>query len=340
MSPQAPPDNRITAGVAVAALGGLALAALLIAYFGFRRVGEALLTAGWEGLGTMAVVHLVPLVLTAFAWRALFDPRPAAGPLTFIRARWIREGINATLAFLPLSGEFVGGRVLALHGVSPAAASVIVDMTCELLTQVAYAATGLAVLLALMPDNPAVYWAAAGTLITGLAFFGFIAAQIHGLFKPVDRLLDRIGRDRLGLPQSTGSNGLHDAVVAIYRNRRAILTALPLHFGGWMLSTVEAWVALHFMGSEIGLAEVLIIESVVFSWRSAAFFLPWNAGVQEGSYVLIGAALGLTPELGLALSLLKRGKELLLGIPAVLAWQFVEGGRIWGARASETGEDD
>jgi hypothetical protein len=45
--------------------------------------------------------------------------------------------------------------------------------------------------------------------------------------------------------------------------------------------------------------------------------------------VLIGASFGLTPEMALALSLLKRARDLTIGLPALGIWQVVEGGRLW-----------
>jgi hypothetical protein len=52
-------------------------------------------------------------------------------------------------------------------------------------------------------------------------------------------------------------------------------------------------------------------------------------GVQEGAYIILGAAFGLTPEMALALSLLKRARDLAIGLPALGVWQAEEGGRLW-----------
>jgi len=41
---------------------------------------------------------------------------------------------------------------------------------------------------------------------------------------------------------------------------------------------------------------------------------------------------GLPPEMALALSLLKRGRDLAIGIPALLAWQALEGGALFRRR--------
>ena len=47
------------------------------------------------------------------------------------------------------------------------------------------------------------------------------------------------------------------------------------------------------------------------------------------AYVLIGASFGLTPEMALAVSLLKRARDLVIGLPALGVWQAVEGGYLW-----------
>ena len=70
-----------------------------------------------------------------------------------------------------------------------------------------------------------------------------------------------------------------------------------------------------------------MLESLAYALRSGAFFVPGAAGVQEGGYVLLGAALGIGPEFALALSLLKRGREIVLGRAALALWQWLEGWR-------------
>jgi glycosyltransferase 2 family protein len=75
-----------------------------------------------------------------------------------------------------------------------------------------------------------------------------------------------------------------------------------------------------------------VIESLLYAARSAAFIVPNAVGVQEGAYVLLGAGLGLTPEMGLALSLLKRGRDLAIGLPPLAAWQLLESSRLWASR--------
>jgi hypothetical protein len=75
------------------------------------------------------------------------------------------------------------------------------------------------------------------------------------------------------------------------------------------------------------LAAVVAIESLVYAIRTAAFVVPSALGVQEAAYALLAPLMGVGPELGLAVSLLKRARDIAIGIPTLLAWQAMEGQR-------------
>ena len=49
-----------------------------------------------------------------------------------------------------------------------------------------------------------------------------------------------------------------------------------------------------------------------------------------------GAVVGLGPEVALALSLIKRVRELVIGAPALLAWQIAEGRNFFAPRRPTT----
>ena len=49
--------------------------------------------------------------------------------------------------------------------------------------------------------------------------------------------------------------------------------------------------------------------------------------MQEGVYALLGPLFGLPSEAALALSLLKRARDIAIGVPVLLSWQLVEGRR-------------
>ena len=55
--------------------------------------------------------------------------------------------------------------------------------------------------------------------------------------------------------------------------------------------------------------------------------------MQKAGYMIVCTLVGLPPEKGLALSLVKRLRHLLVGLPALLIWQGAEGRRLINRRA-------
>ena len=49
--------------------------------------------------------------------------------------------------------------------------------------------------------------------------------------------------------------------------------------------------------------------------------MPGALGVQEAGYALLMPLFGLPAEMGLAVSLLKRARDIVIGVPVLLAWQ-------------------
>lgn len=72
----------------------------------------------------------------------------------------------------------------------------------------------------------------------------------------------------------------------------------------------------------------LILESLTQAVRHLAFVIPAGLGVQEASLVIFGYVLGVSSELALAVSMAKRMREVLCGLPSLLSWQWLEGRRL------------
>jgi uncharacterized membrane protein YbhN (UPF0104 family) len=115
---------------------------------------------------------------------------------------------------------------------------------------------------------------------------------------------------------------------AIYREPRRVIAAFLFNLAAWLASAAGAWIALWFMGSHVPLWAVLMIEALIFTLRSVAFAIPGAIGVQEAAYVLIGPLVGLPPATALALSLLKRARDVVIAVPALLVWQIGEYRRV------------
>jgi putative membrane protein len=315
-------------GIALGAVLGVLAAVLMVAWYGLTAVGDALELAGWTGLAAIAIYHFVPVVLCALAWRTLFD-HPQASRLQFVWIRWLRDAGSDLLALVPGGGEMLGIRAMKLAGIElgTATASTIVDVTVETFAQIGFTILGLIILLD-RPAGPLVPWTLLGLAAIIPLAAALLFAQRLGLIGLIERFADKLAAG-YGWTALVNVSGLEERVHAIYRNRSAIARAGATHFLAWIVGVGEAGIALAMMGVRPGFGSLIVLESLTFAIRTAAFFIPAAAGVQEGGYVLLGGALGIAPEFALALSLLKRGRELALGTVALLLWHSIESRLMW-----------
>ena len=97
--------------------------------------------------------------------------------------------------------------------------------------------------------------------------------------------------------------------------------ATLLHFVSWSFGTFETWVILHALGVPASLSKALVVESLGMAARTAGFAIPGALAVQEGGFALAALSVGLPESAGLSLSLVKRVREILVGIAGVgLGW--------------------
>jgi putative membrane protein len=316
-----------------AALVGLAAIAALVAHFGAGPITRTLVAIGWTGFATICLIHLALIAVMGIAWAALLPGTPLWVP---IWGRLVRDGGSEVLPLSQVGGYVLGARAVSVAGLSgtAATATTIVDVTIELFGQIAFTALALCCLLYLKPDAAWAAPVAAGLAAAGLAGAAFVVVQRRG-FELFERFAGMLGG---GWADKTaqGASALHAALTGIYRNRIGVPLSFLLHLACWIASTLEPWLALRFARVPLGFTAVLVIEAFLYAARSAAFAIPNAVGIQEGAYILLGAGFGMTPETALALSLLKRARDLTIGLPALGAWQLAEGGRLW-RRAAGSG---
>jgi putative membrane protein len=314
---------------------GVALFVALLAWQGLGSVTSTLLAAGW-GLALVAVFHVVPLVLDAGAITMLIDHRRDKVSLRdTLLARWTGESVNSLLPAGQIGGPVVIVRQLMQRGMRmrDAAATITVSTTLQALAQIVFAVLGLLLFGAYaaqgaLHDLRTATFIATGVLAVLIAVFFF--AQRRGLFGRLLRVLAKVFGKRDWSVLTTRADAVDGAVQALYRDRRRVLASFALSLVGWIVGTVEVWLALRFLGHPVGWIDALLLESIGQAIRGAAFAIPGSLGVQEGGYLLLAPLVGLPPDAALALSLAKRARELLLGLPGLLYLHFSE--RNWQRR--------
>jgi len=309
----------------LAVVAGIAAMVALVWRLGAVAVLHSLVAIGGLGFASVCLIHIALIALMGLAWSSLL---PGTRPWVAVWGRFVRDAGSEVLPLSQVGGYVLGTRAVALAGVPPTrgAASTIVDVTLEFLGQIAYVALGLAWLVHLDDATIAPGLVATGLAVAGALAAAFIVVQRRGV-RHVHRIAHILGR---GWAERTaaGAAALHAALDAIYRRRGGVWASFLLHFACWIASASEIWVALRCAGQPIPFGSALVIESLVYALRTAAFVVPNAMGVQEGAYVLLGAGFGLGPEMALALSLLKRARDLAIGLPVLALWQAIEGGRL------------
>jgi putative membrane protein len=231
-------------------------------------------------------------------------------------------------------------RRLAQLGASTAeAASVItVSTTLQTLAQVLFALLGLAALGAhALSSVNEILWITGVSLVLAALTYGFYLAQRRGLFGWLSRRVAKLGAGRDWSSLLSGADAVDLQVQALYREGPKVAASFLLSFVGWTVGTFEVWFALRLIGHPVDWIEALMLESLGQAIRGAAFAVPGALGVQEGGYLLLAPVVGLSPETALALSLIKRARELLLGVPGLIYLHFSERGwRLSAARLQTT----
>ena len=104
------------------------------------------------------------------------------------------------------------------------------------------------------------------------------------------------------------------------KNKVNILKATLSRLFGWIFGAFEIYIFLMIIGVEISFIDVILIEAFTGLIKSIVFFIPGALGVQELAFVLIGGYVGLGDSISFAIALGRRIREIVVGLPAVVAW--------------------
>ena len=303
-----------------AVLIGLIVAGLLLDRHDPAAVVAVLRAAGWW-IAVPVLFHLPQILASAVGWEVLLEFAARPGIARSFAWRWVKEAVNALLPLAQVGGDAVRIRLFARdgEGARDAAAIGLADIATEMAAQILFTSIGLAVLVA-TPHR-----AGAGRIATLLAaalvVFGLalIAAWRFGLA----RLIERIASGRAGRVLGDLS-GLQDATARLARQRVPLLRSVAWHLASWLLGTAETYGALAVIGAAPTWHEALIVEVFAQGARAAGFVIPGALGVQEGGYLLVAGMIGLASPVALALSIIRRARDLAVGATGMALWYRLE----------------
>lgn len=302
---------------------GVALTTLLVGWFGAGRVTDAILSVGWAGFALFALAQLATMALLGVAWWVIMPPG-SARLAALLGGRMVRDAAGSCLPFSQVGGFVLGARAAVLGGVGAALASLstVVDLTAEFVAEILFLVIGLFILLHKTQDmtliGPLEIGVGVSVLVAGLALYG----QRRGA-----TLFMRFGRSLLRRWFTSGDAAIPLAdheLEALYSHGGRLALGTFLHLLGWCAKGAGTWIAFLLLGADIDLATAFSVEALLHAMLAVAFFVPGYAGVQEVGYVGLGALFGLGPDICLSASLLRRARDLAIGLPILLTWQWAE----------------
>jgi putative membrane protein len=319
---------RITAFIG--GLLGLALLVILVIHTDLAAMAQILELAGWT-LFWLVPYRMVYFVLYAIGWRTLLRPHDSAGHAGLGYLLWVtivREAIDRLLPVATIGGGVVGIRLLRWRGLAlaPVSASVIVEILLTLIVLYLFTAVGLLLLVDLSATGREFQHLLLAFLcslpvpaaVVILLRYGSVFKRLQGILRPI------VGETAT----SEGAAALDAELRASLDRWRTLVAVAGMQFLAWLSGAFEIWFVLRLCGHPVDARVAIVLESMTQALRHLAFFVPAGLGVQEAGLVLFGRALGVSDELALAVSMAKRARELLCGLPALMSWQWMEARRL------------
>lgn len=306
---------------------GLGAIVWLVMRLGWASIARALAFIGPGGVLVLALAHIPTLVVLGSGWWTTARHASSAPPTTFIWARMLREAASDLLPFSQLGGFALGVRALALAGTPwvAATATSLLDIFAEQAAKTPYTLIGVALLLRLSHRGALI---APTLILLGLttAMVGFVVLRRAWVRARLEALAETLAQKWLGR-SAPGPTGAGATVRQALTPGGGLGLSLGFHFAGWCLGGAETWLAFTLLGAHLSLSQAIVIDALFTAVRVFAFSIPGAVGVQEAAYVVLAGLFGVPAPIAVAFSLVRRARDLVLGGPALLAWQVVERNR-------------
>jgi putative membrane protein len=304
---------------------GVGLFAWAVRLVDLQDVSQHLLHMGW-GFALVFLAYGIVALMDALSWKFAFKPEEARRLKTVDvwKVRTIGEAFNAITPFGSLGGEPVKAHLLKeQHGLGfkQGLASQVVARTTLMLSLILFLIPGTVFLfLADGIDDGFKAGSATGLITFSVLILLFLLFQMTGCLSRMVGWFDRTFPTSEARPTVDHLLALCDMMSGYYRKHPGLCFKSML-FGwlGWVAGILELYFTLYFLGYDISWMELWTIEAILQLVRVGSFFIPLSLGAQEAGLVLIFMSMGMTGNLGLTVSLVRRIRELIwIGIGLLL----------------------
>ena len=298
--------------------------------FGFSDVAHYLRYAGW-GLVFTVSLEAVARIANTIGWRlTIINRPPGLGFGELFVARISGEAVDYVTPSAQLGGQFVMAMMVrAKLALAVGLATVVIASLAEALGQIGFIAGGLIAGLPLEAGmRHLLYPAVAGLAIAVALAGGFFAVQMKRPFSQLWRLAAKLEVPQVADPEVKAAAGEADArLLEFYENHRPRLFAsCCCYLIAWSLGPIEIFIYLRLLHEPASWTIAVLVEALGLLIERATFLIPAKLVSQEGGKALILSMLGYPADVGFAIGLIRRIKELVwvgFGLAGLTAHRMV-----------------
>ncbi len=286
-----------------------------------------LITENSHRLYFLILAHIPTLYFDSLSWAILVGKKKFSVKWAFL-ITWIA---NAAGKFFPtgnITGEFVKGYLGVKKGLSTSNASTTVFADLIIATFALFIISFFSFLLIVFKDSNFLSIQNSFYFHISLAIF-FVTCIFIFIFirkRALKYLLYKISKTfKVSLKKKIVLTLLKIdfQLFKLSQNKIKLFQSFFFRIIGWLCGAFEIYVFLWVIGIEASLTDVVILESLTSLIKAFAFFIPGGLGVQELAFVMIGNFLGFNPSISFSIAIGRRIREILVGLPAVLAWYLI-----------------
>ena len=318
----------------VLALVGVALFAWLLSQVDPTALIAELAKVGATGLLALLALYGVEFLFDVLAWQVLLGPPGVArrmGNLAWCAhlyaIRMAGEAVNVLTPLAGMGGEPVKAFICHHHydvALSRASASLVSAKTLNVLALVAFLCVALVLMLDDTRIEPQLHAIAlAGLVLLAIGIGGFVLVQRFGIRRLVAHSPHWLRKHISSLDRGLDAFDDHLSSAYSWRSVR-FCVPLALGFANWVVGSLTVLLSARLMNYPLTFMDAWIIEAMAQMIRAATFLIPASIGAQEGVFVLTLMALTGRADLGLAIALLRRARELVwIVLGALIGWRYL-----------------
>lgn len=287
---------------------GAATFVYLLLEFDPGRLLDHLLFFGW-GFAVLLPFQILDHSLNALGWKLAFPPESSSGAgfWDLVRVRIAGDGVNYLTPSANIGGEFVRpGMLRGNLSDDVKVTSVLVAKVTQSVGQAFFILSGLGYLLHAHLFQFEGRQATLGAIGVGGILFGLVLGVGLLIMEPPAWLIRRFPK---AVEASAGVRGLLKSYLKSHPVR--MMGSIAFFMLGYSWGAAEIWIICHFLGLSIGVETAFSIEFLSNLVDSLAFWVPAKLGTQEAGKTAIFAGLGLPPEMGFTVGVVRHVRELL-----------------------------